>query len=69
MEALVNTSIRQGILRANSLYLVVASILGLRMDIMGIFFGSGPEARVVGTVPFAGIATLRQRPVMQSSPA
>jgi hypothetical protein len=43
------------ILRANAIYLTVAAAGGLRGDILGIFFGKGPVARVVDLAPFSGI--------------
>jgi hypothetical protein len=51
----MTTNIRLGILRAHSIYLVVASTLGLIMDIRGVFFASGPEHLIVQSAPFAGL--------------
>jgi hypothetical protein len=46
---------RRFLLRANALYLLMAATGGLRSDILGIFFGEGPLARVVADAPHAGI--------------
>ena len=54
----MKTSLRTLILRANAIYLIVASILGTGMDIAGIYFGVGPEARVIADAPFAGLGFL-----------
>jgi hypothetical protein len=46
------------ILRANAIYLLVASMLGTGMDIAGIYFGFGPEARAIASAPLAGLGFL-----------
>jgi hypothetical protein len=47
---------RRLLLRANGIYLIVASIAGLLLlDIPAIFFGSGPAAPIIGSAPQAGI--------------
>lgn len=43
------------ILRANALFLGLASLGGLRADVLGAFFGLGPQAGVLGTTPHAAI--------------
>lgn len=49
---------RKNILRANGVYLMLASTVGiLTMDIPGIYFNRGPEARIL-TAPYAGIGFL-----------
>ena len=51
---------RRFILRANAAYLGVASIAGLlTWDIPAIFFGTGTEARVIGSAQYAGIGFSR----------
>ena len=50
--------IRSVVLRANALYLTVASVSGLRMDVRGIFFGVGPESYIVAGAPYSGIGFL-----------
>lgn len=54
----MTTTIRQGILRANALWLVVASISALFMDILGIFFAYGPMSRILASAPHAGISSI-----------
>ena len=50
---------RRFILRANAAYLGAASIGGLlTWDIPAIFFGTGTEARVIGSAQYAGIGFL-----------
>jgi hypothetical protein len=46
---------RRLLLRANAIFLLVAAAGGLRSDILGIFFGTGPVAPVVASAPHAGI--------------
>jgi hypothetical protein len=46
---------RQNILRANALYLLVASIGGLVTDVLGAFFSRGPWTPVLGEARYAGI--------------
>jgi hypothetical protein len=46
---------RHTILRANSLFLLVASAGGIVTDIAGSFFGRGPEAALLGAAPGTGI--------------
>jgi hypothetical protein len=47
---------RKYLLRANAAYIGVAGASGLLFDIRGIFFGSGPQSRILGAVPYAGIS-------------
>jgi hypothetical protein len=42
---------RTRILRANAIYLGLGAIFGLSMDIAGVFFGMGPQARILHAVP------------------
>jgi hypothetical protein len=51
----MTATIRQTILRANALYLLVAAGGGFGSDVAGIFFGRGPVAAVVAAAPHAGI--------------
>lgn len=55
MGPIASTSIRRTILRANAIFLVVASVSSLCMDVLGIFFGVGPESRLVASAPYTGI--------------
>jgi hypothetical protein len=48
-------SIRRTILRANAIFLVVAAAASLCTDVLGIFFGLGPESRLVASAPYTGI--------------
>jgi hypothetical protein len=50
---------RRFVLRANAVYLGVASLGGLlAWDVPAIFFGTGTEARVLGSARYAGIGFL-----------
>ena len=50
---------RRVVLRANAVYLGVASFGGLVMwDVPAIFFGTGTEARVIGAARYAGLGFL-----------
>jgi hypothetical protein len=50
------SSTRKIILRANALYLGVASVAAfLLLDLRGIVFGAGPVAQVVAAAPYAAI--------------
>ena len=52
----MNTATRRLILRANALYLGIASIAGLLLlDLQGIAFGRGPEGTILVAAPHAGI--------------
>jgi hypothetical protein len=52
----MTTAIRRLILRANALYLGIASIAGLLLlDLRGIVFGSGPEGQILALAPHAAI--------------
>jgi len=55
---MANTTIRKEILRVNAIYLLIASVLGICMDVAGIFFSRGPESRIVAGAPYAGIGFL-----------
>ena len=48
-------AIRQGILRANAIFLLVAAAAGFWTDVLGIFFSTGAQARIIGSAPNAGI--------------
>ena len=54
----MTTTMRQRILRANALYLLVASLGGLLMDIAGAFFARGPESQILAIQPVAAIGFL-----------
>jgi hypothetical protein len=50
------TSTRRAILRANALYLGIASIAAfILLDLRGIAFGSGPAGQVLAAAPHAAI--------------
>ncbi|MGH7453618.1 MAG: hypothetical protein ACRENG_19880 [bacterium] len=51
----MTTTMRQRILRANALYLLVASIGGLLTDIAGAFFARGSESQILAIQPVAAI--------------
>src|SRR5262245_48604365 len=54
----MNATWRKNILRANGAYLMLASTVGmLTMELPGIYFGRGPEARIL-SAPYAGIGFL-----------
>jgi hypothetical protein len=46
---------RRTILRANALFLMVASIGGLFSDVLGAFFSLGPVSPIVSSAPHAAI--------------
>lgn len=46
---------RHLVLRANAIFLLLASAGGFASDIRGIFFGLGPVARLVAEAPYSGI--------------
>jgi len=48
-------AIRQGILRANAIFLLVAATSGFLTDVLGIFFSVGAQASIIGSAPNAGI--------------
>ena len=54
----MTTTMRQRILRANALYLLVASIGGLLSDITGAFLARGPQSRILDSEPAAAIGFL-----------
>jgi hypothetical protein len=47
--------IRKSLLRANALYLGIAALAGLLFDVRGILFATGPQGRILGSSPHAGI--------------
>jgi hypothetical protein len=50
------TSTRKRILRANALYLGIASIAAfILLDLRGILFGTGPAGQILALAPHAGI--------------
>ena len=49
------TTMRRGILRVNALWLIGASIGGLSMDVLGIFFERGPQRLIGAVAPQAGV--------------
>jgi hypothetical protein len=46
---------RRGILRANAIYLLVASTGGLLMDLLGAAFQRGPASKIVAGAPYSSI--------------
>ena len=46
---------RQAILRANAIFLLVASTWGMWGDIAGAFFAIGPQRAIIGAAPHAAI--------------
>ena len=54
----MNLTNRRRILRANAIYLLVASTGGLLMDVFGAFFHRGPESLVVANAPYSSIGFL-----------
>src|SRR5262245_18377047 len=52
-------AMRRLMLRGNALYLGLASVMGqVGLDIRGIFFGTGPEGRILAGAPYAGVGFL-----------
>ena len=52
----MTTAARRWILRANALYLGIASIFGLIMlDLRGIVFGAGPAGKILAAAPHAAV--------------
>lgn len=52
----MTTSIRHIILRANALYLGIASIAGfLMLELRGLVFGTGPAGMVLADAPYAAV--------------
>jgi len=51
----MNTKTRKIILRANAIYLLVASLAGLRMDMRASFFSTGVQAPLIALAPHTGI--------------
>jgi hypothetical protein len=51
----MSSTVRTNLLRANAVFLLVASNAGLVIDIAGSFFGKGPEAAILQSAPGAGI--------------
>lgn len=49
------TASRQTLLRTNAIFLLAASAGGFFSDVLGIFFASGPVAKVVAVAPYSGI--------------
>jgi hypothetical protein len=52
------TKMRQFVLKANALYLGVASVSAFIFDVVGIFLGVGPQSRILVSAPYAGIGFL-----------
>jgi len=46
---------RQTLLRANAAFLLAASAGGFCSDVLGIFFGLGPVAKIVAAAPYSGL--------------
>jgi hypothetical protein len=55
MELIMTIAIRHALLRANAVFLLAASAGGFASDVRGIFFGSGPVARIVAEAPYTGL--------------
>ena len=51
----MTTTIRQAILRANAIFLLIAAAGGIVSDVLGIFFARGPVASIAAAAPHAGI--------------
>jgi hypothetical protein len=47
--------VRRIILRANAVYIGCASAMALIFDILGVFFGTGPQGRILASAPHAAI--------------
>jgi hypothetical protein len=58
MEMNMHTRSRLLILRADALFLIIASIGGAMTDVAGSLFGSGPEVAILSAAPAAGIGFL-----------
>ena len=48
-------TMRRLILRANALYIGLAGAAGVLFDLRGIYFGTGPQGRILADAPHAGI--------------
>ena len=48
-------AMRQAILRANAIFLLIASTWGMSADIAGAFFAIGPQRAIIGAAPHAAI--------------
>lgn len=51
----MSPAIRTALLRANAVFLLIASVGGLITDIAGSFFGKGAETAILHNAPGAGI--------------
>ena len=51
----MNTTMRRAILRANAIWLIVASTGGLFADLAGAFFGKGPQGPILSSMPDVAI--------------
>ena len=51
----MTTRMRQVLLRANAVFLLVAAAAGFWTDVLGIFFSVGAQAKILGSAPHAGI--------------
>ena len=51
-------TVRRKILRANAIWLVIAASGGLLMDVLGIFFGRGPQSGIGAVAPQAGVGLI-----------
>lgn len=54
----MTTTMRQRVLRANALYLLIASIGGFITDVAGAFFARGPESQMLAVLPVAAVGFL-----------
>jgi hypothetical protein len=54
-SSLKSVAIGRWILRGNALWLTIGATGGLLADVLGIFFGQGPQGRIVAGAPHTGI--------------
>jgi hypothetical protein len=50
--------LRKLLLRTHGVWLVLAAVQGLAMDVAGAFFAAGPEAPMLAAAPFAALGFL-----------
>jgi hypothetical protein len=54
-ESIMNSTIRQLIVRLNASYIGFFAFFGLIFDIRGVLYGTGPQGQVLANAPLAGI--------------
>jgi hypothetical protein len=54
-SSFTSTAVGRWILRGNALWLTIGAAGGLLADVFGIFFGQGPQGRIVAGAPHTGI--------------